>query len=302
MTSTHNETPFDVIVVGGSYAGMSAALQLARASRRVLVIDSGAPRNEAALHAHGFLGQEGRPPAEIRAAARAELLSYPTVTWRRDTATDAARLSPDAPFNVTCADGGQVQGMRLVLAHGVRDILPPIEGLAERWGRSVFHCPYCHAYEYRGRRIGVIAALGKDGTGQARLLADWGHITLFAQSGDAADPLAQADPDMPELELVTACVRRIIDTATVELDDGRQIEMDVLFVAPEGVLSSPLAQKLGCSMETADCITTDSAKQTTVEGVFACGDCARMAGSIALSVGEGALAGVAVHRSLLGLL
>jgi len=293
--------PFDVIVVGGSYAGMSAALQLARARRRVLVIDSGAPRNQPGERAHGFLGHDGQPPASINARARAELLAYPTVTWHEDRATQAAATSDG--FKVDCASGPGFLADRLVLAYGVRDELPDIEGVAERWGRSVFHCPYCHGYELDGGRIGVVACTREGANEQALLLADWGQVTLFCHADEEGPDAAMAERLAARgVQIERARVGRVSDNATVELADGRAVVMDGLFISPEGRLSSPLAEQLGCELEDGGCITTDAAKQTTVDGVFACGDVARMAGSIALAVGEGALAGVAVHRSLLGLL
>lgn len=292
---------FDVIVVGGSYAGMSAALQLARARRRVLVIDSGQPRNQPAAHAHGFLGQDGQPPARIHARARAELLAYPSVSWHEDRATEAGAST--GGFQVDCASGQGFRADRLVLAYGVRDELPEIDGIAERWGRSVFHCPYCHGYELDGGRIGVVACSREGADPQALLLADWGQVTLFCHE-DRDGPEAAMAERLAErgVAIERARVGRIVDAATVELADGRRRVMDALFIAPQTQLSSPLAEQLGCELEDGGCITTDAAKQTTVDGVFACGDVARMAGSIALSVGEGALAGVAAHRSLLGLL
>lgn len=291
----------DVIVVGGSYAGMSAALQLARARRSIAVIDAGTPRNGAANRAHGFLGHDGQPPAQIAEQGRAGLLAYPTVAWHEDQALTATALAEG--FRIDCASGESYLARRLILAHGVRDVLPPIEGVAERWGHSVFHCPYCHAYELAGGRIGVVAC-SREGAGhQALLLSDWGPVTLFRHPGEA-----EMEPELARrlllrgVEIEQAAVRRIDGRATVVLEDGRRREMDALFITPENELAVPLAAQLGCEQEDGGCITTDAAKQTTIDGVFACGDAARMTGNIALAVGEGALAGVATHQSLLGLL
>ena len=296
-----SSTSFDVIVVGGSYAGMSAALQLARARRQVAVIDAGAPRNQDASHAHGFLGHDGQPPAQIAAQARAQLLAYPTVRWLEDEALVATQTSDG--FRIDCASGESYEARRLILAHGVRDELPEIEGLAERWGHSVFHCPYCHGYELAGGRIGVVACSRKGAAHQALLLSDWGPVTLFCHADEPG-----LEPELARrllqrgVEVEQGPVQRISGRATVELADGRRREMDALFIAPDTTLSVPLAAQLGCGQEDGGCITTDAAKQTTVDGVFACGDAARMTGSIALAVGEGALAGVAAHHSLLDLL
>jgi thioredoxin reductase len=293
---------YDVVVVGGSYAGMSAALQLVRARRNVLVIDGGTPRNRNALVAHGFLGREGVAPAEIAMQARQELLAYPTLTWLTATAV-AASARPDTPFKITCEDGQAFSADRLILAYGVTDALPDIDGVAARWGRSVLHCPYCHGYEVYEGRIGVIGCADDGGVGQALLLCDWGQVTLFCSEADTRiDAEQRRRLDDCGVLIESTPLHCVDEKATVVLDDGRRLPMDALFVSPRSTLSCDLAEQLGCELKDAGCIRTDSAKQTTVPGIFACGDAARMAGNIALAVGEGALAGVAVHHSLMGLL
>ena len=146
---------FDALVVGGSFAGLSAALQLARARRRIAVIDAGQRRNRFVDASHGFLGQDGRAPGDIVAEARAQLLAYPNVSWRDGQAT-AARKEGEA-FEVVVG-GDTLQARRLVLATGVVDELPAVKGLAERWGKTVFHCPYCHGYELNEGAVGVLAS------------------------------------------------------------------------------------------------------------------------------------------------
>jgi len=294
---------FDVIIIGGSYAGMSAALQLVRARRKVLIIDGGAPRNRNARVAHGFLGREGLPPEEIASQAREELLRYPTLTWLTGTAVSAQAIDDDGNFQVSVEAGQTFVAQRVILAHGVTDALPDIQGIGERWGRSVFHCPYCHGYEVFEGRIGVIGCAKDGGAAQALLLCDWGNITLFCSEASAKIDAAQrARLEACGVVIEATRVRAVEDTATVVLADARRVEVDALFISPHSRLSTDLAEQLGCELKDGGCITTDSAKQTTVPGVFACGDAARMAGSIALAVGEGALAGVAVHHSLMGLL
>ena len=296
---------YDVIIIGGSYAGMSAALQLVRARRKVLIIDGGTPRNRNARVAHGFLGREGLPPADIASQARDELLRYPTLTWLAGVARSAtATASEDGgTFRVEVDAGQAFLADRVILAYGVTDDLPDIQGIGERWGRSVFHCPYCHGYEVFEGRIGVIGCAKDGGAAQALLLCDWGNITLFCSEASARiDPAQRARLDACGVVVESTRVRAVEDSATVVLADGRRVEVDALFISPHSRLSSDLAEQLGCELKDGGCITTESAKQTTVPGVFACGDAARMAGSIALAAGEGALAGVAVHHSLMGLL
>jgi len=294
---------FDVVIIGGSYAGMSAALQLVRARRKVLIIDGGKPRNRNARVAHGFLGREGLPPADIASQARDELLRYPTLRWLTGTAVSAQAIDDGGRFQVTVEDRQTFVADRVILAHGVTDDLPDIDGIGERWGRSVFHCPYCHGYEVFEGRIGVIGCAKDGGAAQALLLCDWGRITLFCSQASARiDAEQHARLEACGVVIESAQVQRVEDTATVVLADGRRVEVDALFISPHSRLSTDLAEQLGCELKDGGCITADSAKQTTVPGVFACGDAARMAGSIALAVGEGALAGVAVHHSLMGLL
>jgi thioredoxin reductase len=290
---------FDVIVIGGSYAGQSAAMQLARARRRVLIIDAGIRRNRFATAAHGFLGQDGRPPGAIVADGRTQLLAYPNLRWLDGTATRAA--TTDGGFAV-CVGGEQsFRTRRLVLATGVVDELPEIEGLAARWGKSVFHCPYCHGYELENGRIGVLAT-GPASVHQALLLPDWGTVTLFTNGAFEPDDEQVAALAARGVAIEPAPIERVVETATVELADGRRIAFDGLFVASHVRVASSIAEQLDCAFDETPLgavVRTDAMQATTTPGVFACGDMARAAGNLAWVVGDGALAGAAAHRSLI---
>lgn len=306
MRSSPDTTPpsvFDAVVIGGSFAGMSAALQLARACRTVAVIDTGRPRNRAATVAHGCLGWDGAAPGDLLETGRAQLLAYERVHWFEAEATAVAG-SEQAGFTVSCTSGAVVAGRRLILAHGVTDHLPDVPGLAERWGSSVLHCPYCHGYEICGNALGFLVRKGEDALAHATALSQWGHVTVLHRGDGAEEAWKGLDEALGGVgaTLERSAVVAVSGRATVELADGRALPLQALFLHPEATLSAPLANALGCGVENAGCITTDSSKQTTVPGVFACGDAARFAGNIALAIGEGALAGVATHRSLLGLL
>lgn len=294
-----DSTAYDAIVIGGSYAGQSAALQLARARRRVLVIDAGRRRNRFAEHSHGFLGQDGRAPGDIVADARLQLLAYPTVTWRTASVTTAAGNADD--FRVE-DDAGQVhQARNLILATGVVDELPPITGLAERWGRSVFHCPYCHGYELDQGPIGVIS-VGPLSMHHALMLPDWGRVTFFLNDSFAPDEAQQAALHARGVAVEATPIACITDQARVMLVDGRSHALSGLFTATRTQPSAPFAEQLGCAIEEGPMgpyVRVDDLRQTTVAGVFACGDTARAAGSVALSVGDGAMAGVAAHRRMM---
>jgi thioredoxin reductase len=289
---------YDAIIVGGSYAGLSAGLQLARARRSVLVIDEGLRRNRFAESSHGFLGQDGRAPGAITADARAQLLAYPSVTWL-DARAAASRKTADG-FAVEAANESH-QAQRLILATGVGDQLPDVPGLAERWGKSVFHCPYCHGYELRRGRIGVIAS-SELSMHHALMLPDWGETTLFLNEAFVPDDGQMAQLRKRGVTLERQPIARISDHATVELSDGRTIALDGLFTITRISRADPLAEQLGCDFDhgpMGPVVKTDAMKETTVPGVFACGDIARMAGNIALAVGDGTMAGAATHRSLM---
>jgi thioredoxin reductase len=288
----------DVAIVGGSYAGLSAALPLARARRRVVVIDAGSPRNRMAHASHGVLAQDGRPPAAIAGDGRTQLLAYATVAWHAATATSVAAAADG--FDIALAGQPTLRARRLVLAMGVVDELPEIAGVAERWGRHVFHCPYCHGYELQQGAIGVLAA-GPAAIHQAMLLPEWGAVTLFTNGALTLDDRQQHDLTERGVRIEPVPVVRIVDAATVLLADGRAVTMAGLFTQPRTRPAGTLADALGCALDDGPLgtfIRTDALKATTVPGVFACGDAARAAGSVALAIGDGAQAGMSVHRSL----
>nr|WP_288453474.1 NAD(P)/FAD-dependent oxidoreductase [uncultured Pseudomonas sp.] len=291
---------YDAIIVGGSYAGLSAGLQLARARRRVLVIDAGVRRNRFASHSYGFLGQDGRAPEEIAADGRAELMDYPTVTWQVGEASQVQRDGEG--FVVTLRGGQRVAARRLILAGGVRDELPAIEGLAERWGRHVFHCPYCHGYELEQGRIGVLA-VSPMSIHHALMLPDWGSTTfflngVFVPDAEQLQQLARRGV-VVEPDRVQSISGERVD---LNLTDGRRVALDGLFVMPRTHQNNPLATQLGCALLEGPMglyLQTSETQETSVPGVFACGDAALAAGSVALAVGSGARAGAGAHQSLI---
>jgi thioredoxin reductase len=197
---------YDVIIVGGSYAGLSAGLQLARARRQVLVIDAGQRRNRFAATSHGFLGQDGQAPEVIAAEGRSQLMEYPTVTWVQGSAVQVNQ--PVEGFSVRTEHSGTFHARRLILATGVVDELPAVEGLKERWGTRVFHCPYCHGYELDQGRIGVLAT-SPLAMHHALMLPDWGPTTLFTNGVFTPDAEQQAQLDRRGVNVESAGVRRI---------------------------------------------------------------------------------------------
>jgi thioredoxin reductase len=289
---------YDVIAIGGSYAGMAAALQLVRARRSVLVIDAGARRNRFASHSHGFLGQDGVDAGELAANARRQLETYPTLSWIEGR-VEGVSGQVDG-FTVTTANGESHQGRRILLAVGVADQLPPVTGLAERWGKAVFHCPYCHGYELGEGRIGVIAA-GPMSSHQAQFLTEWGEVTLLVNHAMSLDLDARADLERRGVAIEYEPIDRLEGHADVRLSDGRLLTFAGLFTAARCIPSDPLAEAVGCALEETPMglqVRIDAENKTSVPGIFACGDVARAPHSLSLAVGNGAMAGVQIHRSL----
>jgi thioredoxin reductase len=291
---------YDVIIVGGSYAGLSAGLQLARARRQVLMIDAGQRRNRFAATSHGFLGQDGQAPEVIAAEGRGQLMEYPTVTWVQGSALQA-RQDQDG-FLLRTRHNGEFKARRLILATGVVDELPTVEGLAQRWGKSVFHCPYCHGYELDQRNVGVLAVSALS-MHHALMLPDWGATTFFTNGVFVPDAEQQAQLDRRGVTVESEAVVRIGgERADVELADGRVIALEGLFTMSRTRMASPLAEQLGCEFAEGPMgpyIQTNEIRQTTVPGVFACGDAALAVGSVALAVGEGVRAGTGAHSTLI---
>ncbi len=291
---------FDAIVIGGSFAGLSAATMLARARRQVLVIDSGLPRNRFAAHSHGVLGQDGIAGTELLRNAKAQLLAYPSVRWQNDTVLEAQR-SVDG-FSVRTATGETWAARKLLLATGIHDALPELPGLAERWGHSVVHCPYCHGYEIGGGSIGLLGGHPLSAL-MANLLADWGELTLFTQ-GLALEPEDLARLQRRGVRIETQPVRALEGEAPalsgVLLADGRRAEVRALFVSARQHMATPLVEQLGCELEESPIgvlVRLDAQKQTSVPGVYAAGD-ASVVGNITLASAEGVRAGISLHHAL----
>jgi thioredoxin reductase len=293
----------DAIVIGGSFAGLSAAIYLARGRRSVCVVDAGSPRNRFADASHGFFGQDGDKPYAMIARAREQLRAYPTVAFI-DGMTESA-VGRDGGFSVTLASGETLSGTKLVLAHGVTDILPDVPGLPERWGRSVLHCPYCHGYEFAGRRLAVLN-VAPVASHQAMLIAEWGPTTFLLNGRDDLDDATRTKLTQRGIAIEPAAVvalnGRGQELSSVTLADGRSIDLDALYLAPRTRLNSLIAEQLGCALDDGPfgpIIRTDASKLTTVPGVYAAGDAARAPHNATFASADGVSAGMALHQSLI---
>ena len=289
----------DAIVVGGSFAGISAALQLARARRRIAVVDAGAPRNRFTDASHGFFGHDGRAPLDLIAQARQQLLAYPTVRFVAAQALEAAAQGDG--FALTLDNGERLLGRRLLLATGVRDLLPGLPGLAERWGHSVAHCPYCHGYEFDRQPLGVLYRMPLS-LHQAQLIAEWGPTTLFLDGHQISDE-ERAHMAALGIAVEPGAVQALEGEgdalAGVRLAD-RLVPLRGLFLAPTVAMASPLAGQLGCAFDASPAgpFIRVEAGQTSVPGVFAAGDAAMAWSNATQAAAAGVMAGAAMHRAM----
>lgn len=291
----------DTIIVGGGFAGLASATYLGRARRNVVVLDTGKPRNRFTTASHGFLGQDGTAPLQILATARQQLRAYPTVQIIEAEAS-AAYLRGDG-FVVHLATGGQIEARTLILAFGLRDTLPEIPGVTERWGKTVLHCPYCHGFEFSDRPLGVLYRTVMS-IHQALLIAEWGPTTLFLNGfhlhAEHVEALARRGVGI-EPEPVTRLEGNGTALSAVKLKNESYREIEALYLSPVSRLSSPLAEQLDVQVvdePLGPLIRTDENKMTTVNGVYAAGDIARAPHSVSWAVADGVTAGTAAHRAL----
>lgn len=292
----------DAIIIGGSFAGLSAAMQLARANRSVCVLDTGLPRNRFATASHGFFGQDGAAPREMQATARAKVAAYPSARFIDDAAVKADRLGEG--FAIKLAQGRRLTARRLVLAFGLKDTLPDIPGLRDRWGQTVIHCPYCHGFEFLDQPLGVLSVMPLS-THQATLIPEWGPTTFFLNGGDMPDDETRARLAARGVTIESAPVVALEGNAPrldgVRLSDGRLVRVAALYVAPRTSFQSNIADQLGCETEDGPMgplLNTDAAKRTSVPGVFAAGDITRAMHNATLASADGVMAGAGVHHSL----
>jgi thioredoxin reductase len=300
------ETPWDCIVVGAGAAGLSAALVLGRARRRTLVVDAGRPSNGVAHGIGGLLGHDGRPPAEFYAAGRAELGAYPTVELRAGEVVAGERR--DGGIVVELADGSRQATRRVLLASGMDYRFPPVPGIAERWGRSVFHCPFCHGWEARDQLLGVLDR-GARGTQRVLLLRFWSEdVTLLTDGAAELDPedverLRAAGVDIDERRV--AELRGPGSTLTaIAFADGGERPVGGLLVPVTLHQRSGLAEQLGAAASDPgpvafDAVEVDPMFHTGVPGLSAAGDLSSQMPSVASAIAAGSSAAAMIVHGLM---
>lgn len=291
---------YDVVIIGGGAAGLSAALVLSRARRKVLIVDAGEPRNAPAIHMHGYLSRDGVPPAELLATGRKEVEGYGGVI----VAGSVADVVPDGrnAFWVLVAGGEKISARRLIVTTGLRDELPDVPGLRDRWARDVLHCPYCHGQEVRDLRLGVIGGTA-GAVRYAQIVRQWTHDLVYFTPPDTLTAVERTQLLARAIGVVEGTIDELVTDQTdhlrgVQMHDGTVIPRDALFVPPHFVPNSDLLVSLGCDVDDDGWVVADSTGRTSVAGVWAAGNVVDPRAQVITAAGAGSATAIALNADL----
>lgn len=299
-TSINTSASFEVIIIGGSYAGLSAAMALGRSLRNVLVIDSGQPCNRQTPHSHNFLTQDGKTPREISLLARQQVEAYNTVRFLDDLAVEGRKTGTG--FEIRTRSGGRYTAARLLFATGIKDVMPDIQGFSACWGVSVIHCPYCHGYEHRQKKTAILAN-GERAAHLASLVRNLTEELTILTPGKAEFTPAQLETfhkhgitltasELTGLRHENGAVQQLL------FKDREPLNVSVVYAALPFEQHSDIPVSLGCELTESGHIKVDPFYKTTVPGIFACGDNSGMMRSVANAVAGGNIAGALLNKEL----
>ncbi len=291
---------YEVIIIGGSYAGLSTAMALGRSLRNTLVIDAGDPCNKYTPHSHNFLTQDGKTPSEINQAAKDQVSQYSSVTFHEGFALSAAR--ENGLFAVKTATAETFQGKILVLATGVKDIFPDIIGFEECWGKSIVHCPYCHGYEIKGLKTGILAN-GEKAIHMAGLVNNLTKdLTLLTNGEPDFNEEQSAKLKKHGIEIISQEIKSFQHTKGqiehVAFNDGSTINFEAIYGLIPFEQHSNIPESLGCEFDEWGFIKVDNFQRTNIRNVYACGDNSTGKRSVAMAVAAGNMVGAVVNMQL----
>lgn len=300
INSMTNNSNFEVIIIGGSYAGLSAAMALGRSIRRVLIIDGGEPCNRFTPHSHNFITHDGERPSNITKKAREDVLKYNTITFLQDFAIAGEKTKNG--FSITTQSGKEFIAKKLIFGTGIKDIMPNIKGFADCWGKTIIHCPYCHGYEFKQQKTAIFAdgARGFHLASMVNNLTD--NLTIVTNS--------KHDFNDEQLQKLIKHNIEIIETTIAEIEhkngnlknivfaDGTKKSFDALYASLPFTQHSNIPVSLGCELTELGHIKVNPMQETNISGVFACGDNSNMMRSVALAVSTGGIAGAIANGRL----
>lgn len=292
---------FDVIIIGGSYSGLSAGMALGRALRKVLIIDNGKPCNIRTPHSHNFLTQDGKTPKEIATLAKQQVERYDTVKFFNGKATKG--IKTENGFEMETESGETFEAQKLIFATGIKDNLPDINGFAACWGISVIHCPYCHGYEVRNEKTGIIGN-GEYGFEFSTLISNWTKdLTLFT-NGTSTLTIVQAEKlERHHIKIVETAIERLEHSdghlQYIIFKDGTKVDVKAAYTRSPFEQHCPIPETLGCELTEDGYIKINQLHKTSISGVFACGDNVTRLRTVANAVAMGTTTGMMVNRELI---
>lgn len=296
-----NNRLFDVIIVGGSYSGLAAGMAMGRALRQVLIIDNGKPCNRQTPHSHNFITQDGKTPKEIATLARQQVEMYKTVTFFNSLATNGVKT--ENGFEIQTASGEIFGAKKLIFATGIKDIMPDIEGYAECWGISVLHCPYCHGYEVRNERTGILGN-GEYGFEFSMLISNWTNdLTLFTNGTSTLTSEQTEKLEKHAIKIVEKEVERLEHTngylQNIIFRDGTKSTVKAIYAASPFEQHCQIPETLGCELTDAGYTKVNPMLKTNIHGIFACGDNTTRMRTVANAVAMGTTAGMMVNKEII---
>lgn len=291
---------YEVIIIGGSYSGLSAAMALGRASRRTLIIDAGEPCNRQTPHSHNFITHDGEVPAVISAKAKEQVLAYPTITFVNDKALKAIKTKEG--FEISTEAGNTYNTQKLLLTTGIKDVMPPIKGFSECWGISVIHCPYCHGYEVKNQKTALMAN-GPIAEHFLPILLQWTKdLTLFTNGESTVSDEVAAKFKKHNIAIIETEIASIEHAngymESITLKDSSIHNFKAMYAKIPAVQHTFIPEDLGCTINDTGLIEVDEFKRTNVSGVYASGDCTSMGRAVIMAAEAGTKAAVSINNDL----
>jgi thioredoxin reductase len=295
-----NQPEFDVIIIGGSYSGLAAAMALGRALRKVLIIDSGEPCNIQTPYSHNFLTQDGKKPREILMVAKQQVETYPSIKFITELATKGVKT--DQGFKIQVAAGQTYGATKLIFATGIKDLMPDIKGFSECWGISVLHCPYCHGYEVRDQQTGILGN-GEYGYEFCVLISNWTKdLTLFTNGKSTLTAEQTVKLKKHKVNIVEKEIEKLEHTnghlQSIIFNDHSTSNAKAIYTRVPSIQHCTIPESLGCELTSDEYIKVDSSQKTNVHGVFACGDNTTRVRTVANAVAMGTTAGMIVNKEI----
>lgn len=292
---------FDVIIIGGSYSGLAAAMALGRSLRNVLIIDSGKPCNRQTPHSHNFITQDGKTPSAIAKLARQQVEKYNTVKFLSGIAKEG--IKKQNGFDIETASGETFHAKKIIFATGIKDSMPGIPGLSECWGISVIHCPYCHGYEVRQQKTGILGN-GDYGFEFSALISNWTNdLTLYTNGPSTLTTEQAAKLHKHQIEIVEDEIEKLIHKnghlQKIIFKNGRSMPVKALYTRTPFVQHCTIPTSIGCEINDDGYLTVDPFQRSSIQGVFACGDNTTRNRTVANAVEMGTTAGIMVNKELI---